>query len=420
MNRSTSFAILLVAGLAVLVAGGLVLRSALRPDQEASAEGGADGSAAESSARKSSIDGDEDSGGGSSDGTAGEPEIEDADASGAGEGATEEYEEPRPVRTETTPEDDETLARLEEELAALELADVPDAARYRALLEELAALGTSAALDLLLEIAEKRSLSFEGKDELIGRLLLAFDDERIGPAVARVIEEAIDRRSGSWLDLRGYLEWLEVRGGPDDAEALLEFVEADFGSIAQDAADRISSLEGRLDPGRVFDLAERDPSRAPVLLAAIARWSDPEIVDRVRAQALEPGLDVRIRADLCRRLGRDLEASEVNAFLAPYWDSADEADAQVLLAGIRGLTGNVAVDAETKLDQALPILRDAMESDTRDTRRAALVALADDPAYYTDEVLAQLRELAETTGDREEAVTVERIVQRIEAQREKR
>ena len=67
----------------------------------------------------------------------------------------------------------------------------------------------------------------------------------------------------------------------------------------------------------------------------------------------------------------------------------------------------------------IPILRDALDSDTRDTRRAALVALADDPAYHTEEVVEALRALADGTSDREEAVTAERVVQRIEAKLEK-
>lgn len=352
----------------------------------------------------------------------GEPAAERSDDQNASAGELPEWDAPTTDRQSGARSGAQSMARgplaIRDEIFALPQ-DASSAETIRKLLRELAAIGSTQAVGVVLEVVTSADIWFHDKARFLAELLDGIDDERVVPALIQGIGVAVEQKRDSWLTFAGYLDIIATRGGAEAGAFLVELLESDYGSLARASAERLSLIQEHVDVERVFALADSDPARAVPALVSLTRFRDPLVRSRAFDHAFEADLVVGKRCELYRTIGESLAEDSLERFFDPPSVLDPSVAKRVVIAGVRGLSRNPTLDVATRVEVAEPLLIGALGDEDRDVRRAAIIAIAEDAEYRADQVIARLQDVLDKATDSEERVTVRRLLKEIRGEQER-
>lgn len=299
---------------------------------------------------------------------------------------------------------------LHERLQALLEDRTGNKRKIERLLRDLVATGDRAGLDLALQLMGDRSL--DSHSTFWSQLFAETDDPRIGSIAREVLDANLSQSLTSWVHTKGYVQLMAMKGGADEAAALVEMLAAKSVSLSPEV---IGSLAGKVSPGSVLDILAEGTNRFVTDIAeGLAGWKDPDVTKQMWELATEPGISDSSREAAFRGLAFHTSVDSVDDYLFRYWYLRDAAERSAFL----GSLGYVARVDGGLPSESLPSVRAVVENGlsapTFQERSAALYCVEYNDALHTHFMLQRLRTMEAASTEPNELERVKQTVGRVQ------
>lgn len=277
----------------------------------------------------------------------------------------------------------------------------PDA---QGLVRQLLTIGTPEAIGIVLEFMQDSDPPFVHKANFLADALATVDDPRIPLAAKTALRHSIEGGHDDWTTA-AYATLIATKGDHADLLGLLEYVRDT--SVANQMRLLIAGVLTRQDdPLFATVLLEEVKSQygsdnffiGNELAKSLVACGDPLMTARVLDLARDQAHNGAMRRGAYAAWGSSLKAPEDLVAFEQEWHSTPSDDREYLLDGL-GSALETTPAKERMLENALPVIRDALLSGNNGTFLNALSIVGDYPDNAPLELAAILRLAADRAPD---------------------